>query len=58
MIRRMKALNDKSMMEDQNLEEIKQFIRYKYPARPSEGVNGEGIYDKVFGKVSSHWEEN
>lgn len=52
-----KDLNEKSIDENQDIEGIKEFIKYKYPVEPSTNEQGTKIYDKVLSKVNSRWDD-
>ena len=45
-------LNEKSQLEDRNIEGIKEFINYKYPNLPMTEIQGH-----ILSKVDSKWDE-
>lgn len=45
-------LNEKSQLEDRNIEGIKEFINYKYPNLPMAEIQGQ-----ILSKVDSKWDE-
>lgn len=58
MVMSINELSDKSVIEDRNLEEIKSFIKYKYPYCPAKDINGEDINERVSSKVKHRWDTN
>ena len=47
------TLNEKSICEDTHMQEIREFIKYKYPALPSSDAQGDDIYGCILSKVDS-----
>lgn len=56
MILAIKELNDKSINDTINMEEIREFVQYKYPISPGTDKNGRNIYDEVMSRVDTKWE--
>ena len=56
-IAQIKYLHEKSNSIEINLEEIREFTKYKYPIPPSCDANGDSIYEGIESKVDSRWEE-
>ena len=55
MVNSINDLCQKSIDENNNLTEIKDYINYKYPSCPSNDSQGRDIYDKCFYKIVSRW---
>mmetsp|Transcript_19608 Transcript_19608/g.24207 ORF Transcript_19608/g.24207 Transcript_19608/m.24207 type:complete len:81 (-) Transcript_19608:290-532(-) len=51
-------LCEKSVLEDRNLGDIKDFIHYKYPSCPSNDASGHDIYKNVFSRIDARWQFN
>ena len=58
MVNSINDLCQKSIDENNNLTEIKDYINYKYPSCPSNDSQGRDIYDKCFYKIVSRWQYN
>lgn len=51
MVRCINNLCQKSISEDRNLTDIKDFISYKYPSCPSSDSTGHDIYQNVYSRI-------
>ena len=57
MIAGAKDLSEKSINDVINMENLREFIKYKYPLAPQTDEHGLDIYGEVASKVDTKWEE-
>lgn len=56
MLAGIKELNEKSLNDTTNMEEIRELCGYKYPVSPGADKNGRNIYQEVLARVDSYWQ--
>lgn len=56
-----KSINNicyKARLETENMDGVKDFIHYKYPAAPSADDDGQDIYKFIQPRIDSRWQYN